>query len=56
MAQGKSDWDVARILGLSPDTVHDHVEAAKRKYGVATRTQLVVRALFDSKIAFTDVV
>jgi LuxR family transcriptional regulator, quorum-sensing system regulator CciR len=56
VAQGKSDWDAGQILGVSPDTVHEHVEAAKKKYGVATRTQLVVRALFDSRIAFVDVV
>lgn len=55
VAQGKSDWDAAQILGLSPETVHQHVEAAKKKYGVATRTQLVVRALFDSRITFSDI-
>jgi LuxR family quorum-sensing system transcriptional regulator CciR len=54
-AQGKSDWHIAQLLGISPDTVHQHIETAKRRYGVATRTQLVVRALFDSQITFADI-
>jgi LuxR family quorum-sensing system transcriptional regulator CciR len=55
VARGKSDWDAATILGIRPDTVHQHVEAAKRKFGVASRAQLVVRALFESRITFTDI-
>jgi LuxR family transcriptional regulator, quorum-sensing system regulator CciR len=55
VARGKSDWDAAQILGLAPDTVHQHVEAAKKRYSVASRTQLVVRALFDSRITFSDI-
>jgi LuxR family quorum-sensing system transcriptional regulator CciR len=45
---------VARVLGISDQTVHQHLEDAKRKYEVTTRTQLVVRALFDSQVAFVD--
>jgi LuxR family quorum-sensing system transcriptional regulator CciR len=55
-AQGKSDWHIGQLLGISADTVHEHMEAAKRRFGVASRTQLVVRALFDSQITFSDVV
>jgi LuxR family transcriptional regulator, quorum-sensing system regulator CciR len=55
-AQGKSDWDIAQLLGIASDTVHQHMEAAKRRYGVASRTQLVVRALFDSQITFADII
>ncbi len=54
--RGKSDRDVAQILGISDQTVHQHIEDAKRKYDVATRMQLVVRALFDSQLAFADLV
>ncbi len=54
-AQGKSDWHIAQLLGIAPDTVHQHIEAAKKRYQVASRTQLVVRALFDSQITFADV-
>jgi LuxR family quorum-sensing system transcriptional regulator CciR len=55
-AQGKSDWHIAQLLGISSDTVHQHIESAKRRYGVASRTQLVVRALFDSQITFADII
>jgi LuxR family quorum-sensing system transcriptional regulator CciR len=53
-SHGKSDWDMGKILSISPETVHQHLEDAKRRYGVATRTQLVVRALFDSQLTFKD--
>ena len=52
--RGKSDKAVARALGISDQTVHQHLEDAKRKYEVTTRTQLVVRALFDSQLAYVD--
>ena len=55
VAQGKSDWDAGRLLGISDQTVHKHIEDAKRRYGVATRIQLVVRALFDNRLSFGDV-
>jgi LuxR family quorum-sensing system transcriptional regulator CciR len=54
-AQGKSDWHIAQLLGISSETVHQHIETAKRRYGVASRTQLVVRALYDSQITFGDI-
>jgi LuxR family quorum-sensing system transcriptional regulator CciR len=54
-AQGRSDWHIAQLLGISPETVHQHIETAKRRYQVSSRTQLVVRALFDSQITFADV-
>ena len=54
--RGKSDRDVAQILGISNHSVHQHMEDAKRKYEVATRMQLIVRALFDSQLAFADLV
>jgi len=54
--RGKSDKDVAQILGITHHSVHQHMEDAKRKYEVATRMQLIVRALFDSQLAFADLV
>ena len=55
VSHGKSDTVIAQLLGLKPRTVNDHVEAAKRRYGVATRAQLVVHALLRSEIAFGEV-
>lgn len=53
-AQGKSDWVVGRILGISERTVHNHIESAKRRLGVATRVQAIVQALAGRQISFGD--
>ncbi|MCB1547026.1 MAG: autoinducer binding domain-containing protein [Hyphomicrobiaceae bacterium] len=45
IAEGKSDWQIGRILDISAKTVNYHVENVKRKLGVATRVQAVVMAL-----------
>lgn len=55
VARGKSDWEAAKILGISQSTVHQHVQSAMKRFGVTTRTQLVVRSLFDCLISFQDV-
>lgn len=45
VAEGKTDWEIGHILGLSEETVGKYVDAARRRLGVARRTQLVVAAL-----------
>ena len=55
VAMGKTDWEIGRILGISEATAHEHIEAARKRYGVGKRTQLVIRALFDGQITFSDV-
>lgn len=54
-ALGKTDWEIGHVLRLSEATVHTHVEQAKRRLGVATRMQAVVRALMCGAIAYGDV-
>lgn len=54
-ARGKSDWSIGQMLALSPQTVHMHVELAKGRYGVSSRVEAVVRALFDGQLAFADI-
>lgn len=54
VARGKSDWEISRILGISEDTVSEHVDAARSRYGVSRRGQLVVRALYDGYFSMTD--
>jgi LuxR family quorum-sensing system transcriptional regulator CciR len=54
-AQGKSDVDAGQLLGISNQTVHQHIETAKRRYGVATRMQLIILALFNNQLEFRDV-
>ena len=55
VAQGKSDWEIGQLLGISESTVHKHIEDAKRRFSVSTRIQLVVRSLFDARLTFADV-
>lgn len=54
-ARGKTDWEIARILGISHETVIQHLKQARERYGVAKRTLLTVHALFDGTISFVDV-
>jgi LuxR family transcriptional regulator, quorum-sensing system regulator BjaR1 len=50
VALGKSDWEIAQLLGLKATTVHKHVEAAKNRFGVGTRVQAIVAALRQGAI------
>jgi DNA-binding CsgD family transcriptional regulator len=45
LSGGKTDRDIATILGISPRTVHKHLQRIYEKLGVETRTAAVVRAL-----------
>ncbi len=54
VARGKTDWEIARLLGLSQVTVHYHIEHAKQRFDVITRMQAVVQALRTGQICGTD--
>ena len=45
LASGETDRQIAARLGVSPRTVHKHLEHVYRKLGVATRTAAVVRLI-----------
>jgi len=45
VAKGKTDWEIAQLLGISERTVHYHIENAKKKMMVPTRLQAVVEAI-----------
>jgi DNA-binding CsgD family transcriptional regulator len=51
IASGKSDWQIGVILDISNKTVNYHAENLKRKYGVATRIQVVVAAMREGHIS-----
>ena len=55
MARGKTDWEIARILGLSSETVVQHLKQARERYDVPKRSLLAVRVLFDGQITFGEV-
>lgn len=44
VSEGKSDWDISEILGISQHTVHEHLERGKAKLKARTRTQAAVHA------------
>lgn len=50
VAQGKPDWQIAVLLGVSETTVISHVQAARRKLGAKTRSQAVALALLGGLI------
>ena len=54
-SRGKSDWEISQILGISHETVIQHLKQARQRYGVSKRTMLTVSALFDGTISFIDV-
>ena len=54
-ARGKSDWEIARILGISEETVGEHLRHARARYGVGKRTLVAIHSLFDGTIGFLDV-
>jgi LuxR family quorum-sensing system transcriptional regulator CciR len=55
VARGKNDNQIAEVLGISGQTVHKHIEAAKKRYGVSTRMQLVMHALFISYVDIAEI-
>ena len=55
IARGKSDSEIATILGISPETVHQYVKHARANYDAVSRSQLVAHALFSGTISFMDI-
>jgi LuxR family quorum-sensing system transcriptional regulator CciR len=54
MAAGLPDRGIARDMGLSEETVTKYANAARRRYGLARRTQLVAAALHHGEIGVDD--
>jgi LuxR family quorum-sensing system transcriptional regulator CciR len=54
-ARGKSDWEIAQVLGVSEATVGEHLRNAYQRYGVGKRTLVAIHALFDGTIGFLDI-
>ncbi|TAH34756.1 MAG: hypothetical protein EYC62_05230 [Alphaproteobacteria bacterium] len=44
-AQGKTSWEISKILSISERTVIFHIENAKNKLGVCNRNHAVVKAI-----------
>jgi LuxR family quorum-sensing system transcriptional regulator CciR len=55
-ARGKSDWDIGKLLGISSETAHKHIEGAKRRYNATSRTQLIIKSLYKGQLTFADII
>ncbi|MCB1425298.1 MAG: LuxR family transcriptional regulator [Zhengella sp.] len=49
-AEGKSEWEISRILGISEHTSEKHLLSAKTKLGAVNRTQAVAMAIREGYI------
>lgn len=54
-ARGKTASETAVILGITEDTVVRHLKLARRRYAVHCRQMLILCALFDGLIGFSDI-
>lgn len=54
-ARGKTAEDIGGILGISKETVIQHLKAARERYDVHSRSSLILCALFDGLISFADI-
>lgn len=50
MANGKTNWEISEILDLSEKTIDGYLENIKRKLGVYSKTQAVVKAIMQGLI------
>lgn len=54
-ARGKTAASTARILGISEETVIQHLRTARERYDVHSRHALILCSLFDGLISFSDI-
>ncbi|MEI9851292.1 MAG: LuxR family transcriptional regulator [Sphingomonas sp.] len=54
VAQGKTDWEIATVLGLKESTVNGYIDDAKAVLGVTRRSQMVTRALFEGHLCLSE--
>ena len=55
VGRGKSNWEIATILGISLNTVKKHLHDACERYELLTRTSLPLRALSDGSLSIDDI-
>jgi LuxR family quorum-sensing system transcriptional regulator CciR len=56
LAAGKTDWEIAAILGISVETAHQYVKRARAAYDVVSRAQLVACGLRDALVSFEEAI
>lgn len=56
LAAGKTDWEIAAILGISVETAHQYVKSARAAYDVVSRAQLVACVLRDAVVSYDEAI
>jgi LuxR family quorum-sensing system transcriptional regulator CciR len=56
VAAGKTDWEIAAILGISVETARQYVKRARAAYDVVSRAQLVACGLRDALVSFDEAI
>ena len=54
LGQGKREKEIARVLGLAPVTINDHLKRARHRFGVRKSMLLVTCGLFTGSITWND--
>lgn len=54
IAQGRTDAEIASLLGMTRSTAHTYVERLKTRLGVATRTEAVAKAIITGVITVSE--
>jgi LuxR family quorum-sensing system transcriptional regulator CciR len=56
VAAGKTDWEIAAILGISVETARQYVKSARAAYDVVSRAQLVACGLRDALLSYDEAI
>ena len=56
VAAGKTDWEIAQILGIGVETARQYVKRARAAYDVVSRAQLVACGLRDALVSFDEAI
>ncbi len=54
VARGKTDWEIGKILGITEETVRQHIKSARERYDVPKRVQVVLRAVYDGLVPLSE--
>lgn len=54
LGHGKPEKEIARILGIAPSTVNDHLAHARARFGVRKSSLLVVCGLLTGSISYRE--
>ena len=55
MARGKSRLLISRTLKITPSEINTALKMARRRYRVASSTEVVVQALYDKTLSFHEI-